>query len=79
MPTMKICVLGAGALGCAIGAALGEGGSDVWLVNRSQEHVAAMKAKGLTLVTPHGERRVAVNAATNCVDVGGVDLVIVLV
>ena len=49
---MKICVLGAGALGCAIGAALGEGGSEVWLVNRSKEHVAVMQRDGLTLVTP---------------------------
>ncbi len=76
---MKICVLGAGALGCAIGAALGEAGSEVWLVNRSQAHVNAMKADGLTLVTPQGERRVAVNAATACTEVGTVDLVIVLV
>jgi len=76
---MKICVLGAGALGCAIGAALGEAGSEVWLVNRSQAHVAAMQADGLTLVTPQGERRVAVNASTRCAEVGVVDLVIVLV
>lgn len=76
---MKICVLGAGALGCAIGAALGEGGSEVWLVNRSKEHVAAMQRGGLTLVAPQGERRVAVHAATTCAEVGVVDLVIVLV
>jgi len=76
---MRICVLGAGALGCAIGAALGEAGSEVWLVNRSQAHVAAMQADGLTLVTPQGERRVAVNATTRCAEVGVVDLVIVLV
>ena len=76
---LRICVLGAGALGCAIGAALGEGGSEVWLVNRSREHVDAMKTKGLTLVSPKGERQVAVNAATNCAEVGAVDLVIVLV
>lgn len=76
---MKICVLGAGALGCAIGGALSEAGSEVWLVNRSKDHVAAMKAQGLTLVTPQGERRVAVNVATGCAEVGVVDLVIVLV
>ncbi len=32
--------------------------------NRSRAHVDAMKANGLALVTPQGERRVAVNAAT---------------
>jgi 2-dehydropantoate 2-reductase len=76
---MKICVLGAGALGCAIGAALSEGGSEVWLVNRDKAHVDAMKAGGLTLVTPAGERSVRVNAATGCAEVGVVNLVIVLV
>ena len=76
---MKICVLGAGALGCVVGAALSEGGSEVWLVNRDKAHVDAMKAGGLTLVTPAGERSVRVNAATGCAEVGAVDLVIVLV
>lgn len=76
---MRICVLGAGALGCAIGAALAEGGVDVWLLNRSKAHVDAMNASGLTLVTPAGERRVRVQAATDAAAVGPVDLVIVLV
>lgn len=76
---MRICILGAGALGCAIGAALGEAGSDVWLVSRSQAHVEAMRRDGLALVTPQGERRVVVKAATTCAEVGTVDLVIVLV
>jgi 2-dehydropantoate 2-reductase len=72
-------VLGAGALGCAIGAALAEGGADVWLLNRSKAHVDAMNASGLTLVTPAGERRVHVQAATEAAAVGPVDIVIVLV
>ena len=76
---MRICVLGAGALGCAIGAALAEGGADVWLLNRSKAHVDAMNALGLTLVTPAGERRVRVQAATDAAAIGPVDIVIVLV
>ena len=76
---MRICVLGAGALGCAIGAALAEGGADVWLLNRSKAHVDAMNASGLTLVTPAGERRVRVQAATDAAAIGPVDIVIVLV
>lgn len=76
---LKICVLGAGALGCAIGAALSEGGSDVWLLNRSAAHVEAMNAAGLVVVGPGGERRVPVRAATQAATVGPVDLVIVLV
>lgn len=76
---LKICVLGAGALGCAIGAALAEGGSDVWLLNRSKAHVDAMKAGGLTLISAGSERRVPVQAATHAESIGPVDLVIVLV
>jgi len=76
---MKVCILGAGALGCAIGASLGEAGSDVWLVNRSQAHVDALRASGLTLVGSDGERTVPVKAVTRCSDVGLADLVIVLV
>ncbi len=80
---MKICILGAGALGCAIGAALTEGGADVWLVNRSPAQVAAMNANGLRLRDERGERCVPVQAALTCDAVyaatGTVDVVIVLV
>jgi 2-dehydropantoate 2-reductase len=76
---LKICVLGAGALGCAIGAALAEAGSDVWLINRNAAAVDAMDRHGLTLVTPQGERVVPVHAATRCRGIGAADLVIVLV
>ncbi len=76
---MKICILGAGALGCAIGGALTEAGADVWLINRTAAHVDAMNTHGLTLVTPQGERQVKVQAATRCAGIGPVDLVIVLV
>ena len=76
---MKICILGAGALGCAIGAALAESGADVWLLNRSPEHVAAMNTRGLIVQDAKGERRVRVQAATQPLAVGPVDLVVVLV
>lgn len=76
---MKICVLGAGALGCAIGASLAQAGSEVWLINRSEKHVAAINANGLELVGERASRRVTVRAATSCDGIGAADLVIVLV
>lgn len=76
---MKICVVGAGALGCVIGAALTEAGSEVWLINHSKAHVDAMNTSGLKVVGPHGERTVAVRAATSCTGIDPVDLLIVLV
>lgn len=76
---MKICVLGAGSLGCAIGGTLAEGGHEVWLVNRSLERVGAIAQNGLVMRTGERERTVRVHATTHCAAVGEVDLVIVLV
>ena len=80
---MKICVLGAGALGCAIGGTLSEAGNEVWLVNRDAKHVEVMNRTGLTLRSDGVDRLVRVKAATHAdgVDLasGPVELVIVLV
>lgn len=76
---MKIAILGAGALGCAIGAALTEAGHETWLINRSPAHVEAMQRAGLRVDDAAGTRQVAVKAATAARDAGLVDLVIVLV
>ncbi len=76
---MKICILGAGALGCAIGAGLTEGGADVTLVNRNAAHVDAINTEGLSLRDKDGERRVRIKAATSAEQVGPVDLIILLV
>ena len=80
---MKICVLGAGALGCAIGGVLTEAGNEVWLVNRGQAHVDAMKQGGLTMREQGADRVVKVRATTDCREIastaGSVDLIIVLV
>jgi 2-dehydropantoate 2-reductase len=76
---MKICFLGSGALGSAIGGALSEGGADVTLVDEWKDHVDAMNRKGLTLREGSVDRNVKVRAATSAASVGPVDLVIVLV
>ena len=76
---MKICILGAGALGSAIGGVLSEAGHEVWLINRGQAHVDEMLQHGLRLREDGIDRQVAVHAATGCEEVGIVDLAIVLV
>lgn len=76
---MKICVLGAGSLGSAMGAALAEAGSDVRLVNRNRAHVDAINTGGLRLRTDDGERTVRVAASVDCAGMSPADLVIVLV
>lgn len=80
---MKIVVLGAGALGCALGSVLTEGGHEVWLVNRGQEHVEAMNRHGLKVRENGVDRFVKVHAASTCTGVdltsGAIELIIVLV
>ena len=76
---MRICFLGAGALGSAIGGSLAEGGADVVLVDAWAEHVEAMNRDGLTLREGGVDRKVKVRATTSASVVGPVDLVIVLV
>lgn len=76
---MKICFLGSGALGSAIGGALGEGGADVTLVDAWQAHVDAINRDGLKMRENGKDRTVRVRAVTDSAAVGPVDLVIVLV
>jgi 2-dehydropantoate 2-reductase len=76
---MKICILGAGSLGCAIGGVLAEAGSDVTLINRSKAHVDAINRIGLRMRKGESERTVKVKAATSCQGIERADLVIVLV
>lgn len=76
---MNVAVLGAGALGCAIGGTLAAAGNDVVLINRNRAQVEAIQAHGLRMRTADGERAVQVRAAADCSALGPVDLVIVLV
>jgi len=76
---LKICILGAGALGCAIGATLSEAGHDTWLLNRNAHHVEAINRDGLKVQDERGERAVRIRASTTAAQVGVVDLVVVLV
>lgn len=76
---MKICILGAGALGCAIGARFSEAGHWVGLLNRNAAHVDAIMGDGLKVEDEAGVRRVKVHASTSAESIGPVDLVVVLV
>lgn len=76
---MKICVVGAGALGSTIGGTLAAAGSEVWLVSRSEAHVDAVNAHGLRMLDGDEERAVRVQARTGCGGIGPADLVVVLV
>lgn len=76
---MKVAVFGAGAVGGYLGACLARGGAEVSFIARGA-HLAAMRERGLTLVTPAGERsNVAVSATDDPAEIGPVDIVLFLV
>ncbi|MFT4297410.1 MAG: ketopantoate reductase family protein [Micropruina sp.] len=76
---MTIAILGAGALGCTVGAALTEAGHDTWLIGRPGGHLAALRRDGLRLDDASGSRTIPVRATADAAEVGVADLVIVLV
>lgn len=80
---LKICLVGAGALGCVLGGLLTQAGHEVWLVNRGLAQVNALRAHGLQLRVDGVDRVVPVRATTDYADIlassGTMDLVIVLV
>ncbi|MCL4107714.1 UNVERIFIED_CONTAM: hypothetical protein GTU68_022175 [Idotea baltica] len=73
---MKICIFGAGAIGGYLGVKLAQAGADVSLVARGP-HLAAMQAKGLTLIEENGESTVSVTASDDPATLGVQDYVIV--
>lgn len=76
---MKICIVGAGALGCTIGGVLAQEGSEVILFNRPNSNIDTINAKGLKMRTGDEDKVVKVNAYSSCEGLEPVDLIIVLV
>lgn len=74
---MKICIFGAGAIGGYMAVKLVQAGVDVSIVARGP-HLAAMQAKGLTLIEEGADPvTVPVRASANAADLGVQDYVIV--
>jgi 2-dehydropantoate 2-reductase len=74
---MKIGIVGSGAMGSVYGALLADAGNDVWMFDKWQEHVDAMRAHGLRCEGASGDRTVAVNATTRAAEAGACELAIV--
>ncbi len=73
---MRICIFGAGAIGGFLGAELAASGTDVTLIARG-EHLAAMRANGLTLIRDGETRTVHPACTDDTADAGEQDVVIV--
>ena len=75
---MRICIVGAGAIGAVIGARLAVAGNDVALIARGA-HLAAIQARGLTLVDhlDHYSGTYRIPASAEPSDFSAQDLVVI--
>ncbi|WP_306333578.1 2-dehydropantoate 2-reductase [Streptomyces sp. KL118A] len=71
---MKVAVLGAGAIGAYVGAALHRAGADVHLVARGP-HLAAMRQHGVRVLSPRGDFTARARATEDPAEIGPVDFV----
>lgn len=71
---MKIAVLGAGAIGAYVGAALARGGADVHVIAR-RENLAAIQSYGIRVKSPRGDFEAHPPATDDPAEVGPVDFV----
>ena len=71
----KVAVVGAGAIGAYVGAALSRGGANVALVARG-DHLRAMQARGVLVHSEHGDFTARLNATDELTTIGPVDVVI---
>ena len=71
---MRIAVLGAGAIGAYVGAALARGGADVHLVARGA-NLEALKRNGVKVLSPRGDFEAHPPATDDPTEIGPVDFV----
>lgn len=71
---MKVAVVGAGAIGAYVGAALHRGGAEVHLLARGP-HLAAMRRDGVRILSPRGDFTARVPATDDPAEIGPVDYV----
>ena len=74
---MRICIVGAGAMGGLYGGAMAEAGADVTLLDIRQDHVDQINRDGLHITGLTGDRHVRLPATTDPAAVGKADLVFV--
>ncbi len=73
---MRFAMIGAGAIGAYVGAALQNAGSDVTLVARGP-HLRAMQERGVKVVSDRGDFHSRPAATEDCSTIGTVDCVVI--
>jgi 2-dehydropantoate 2-reductase len=73
---VRFAILGAGAIGAYVGAALARGGADVVLIARGA-HLEAMQQNGVSVLSPRGDFHADVEATDELEVVSGADVVFI--
>jgi len=73
---MRFAIIGAGAIGAYVGAALARAGSDVTLVARGP-HLRAMQERGVSVISARGDFHAHPVATDDCSEIGPVDCLII--
>lgn len=76
---MKVVVIGAGAMGCAIGAHLHDGGNEVGFVDASPDLIEVIRRDGVVVETPEKRYEWRPEISADPSTLGTADLVIVMV
>jgi 2-dehydropantoate 2-reductase len=74
---MKIAIVGTGAMGSVYAGLLAGAGHEIWAIDRWQEHVDAIRERGLRVEGASGDRVVRIRATTDVAEVGEAELVII--
>ena len=74
---MRIAVIGAGAMGSVYAGLLADAGNEVHVVDRWQEHIDAIRRRGLRVEGASGDRTVTIGAHTTTDGIGTCGLVII--
>jgi len=76
---MRICIVGAGAMGSLFACFLSKMGEELWLLDKHQERADKISKDGLIVEGISGDHIVHVNQTTNPGDIGEVDVIIICV
>jgi len=74
---VKIAVVGIGAMGSVYAGLLASAGHEVWAVDPWQEHVEAIRERGLRVEGASGDRVVRLRTTTDAAEVGEAELVVI--
>jgi 2-dehydropantoate 2-reductase len=77
---MKFAIVGAGAMGCLVGAMLAKAGAEVWLVNRNEAITGAIRRDGLKVTLQGEDEWVPIRAVQSPAEIGAtMDVILFLV